>query len=177
MSKRSTYTHQNSPNPVYLAISRWHLDKHNHSHNTHIKWGLPKTTSNPNKVQDQQSRLTELKPPILAFITRNRISRGMQGHMGWGYVSWLCLSERRWPGTNSCSLSLVCRRQNTPDILTASIVDPNIKPSNYFTNRVLFYPAETDSDKTEILLNRFYGGGNCFPSLIGVCVCVWMCVY
>lgn len=50
--------------------------------------------------------------------------------MGWGYVCWLCLSLRVWLGPNSCSL--VCGIQNTPNIMTVSIADPNIKPPNYF---------------------------------------------
>lgn len=88
-----------SPPLALFSHTQTHLDKHNQSHTE--SEGCPKPPKNPNKVQGQQSGLTELKPPALAFITRNRISRGMQGHMGWGYVGWLCLSERTWPGPNS----------------------------------------------------------------------------
>lgn len=127
-----------------LCLSFTHVQTNNHSR-TYRKWGLPTTASNPNKVQGQQSGLTELKPPALAFITRNRISRGIRGHMGWGYVSWLCLSVRVWPEPNAHSL--VCGIENTPNITTTSVVDSNIKASNCFTYRRYFsYTADAHID-------------------------------
>lgn len=100
--KRRTSQNSSTMSPCSLSPSPLSLnsDKYHHSRK-HRKWGLPKTTSNPNKVQGQQSGLTELKPPTLAFITRNRISKGMQGHMGWGYIHQLCLSLLGWLESNS----------------------------------------------------------------------------
>lgn len=125
---------------------------HTYSHwaygQTHLKWRLPKTTSNPNKVQGQQSVLSELKPPTLAFITRERISREMPGYIGWGYVSWLCLSVWGWPGPSSHSL--VCKKKHTPKVVTVSPADPYIKPSNYSNDPIFSKPLKWT-------LKTFYG--------------------
>lgn len=122
VQKKHNNTRENFTKSVFqssfpLSPSLTHSEKHNHSHIYRTR-GLPKTTGNPNKVQGQQSGLTELKPPTLAFITRNRISRGRQGHMGWGYIRWLCLSVWNWP--QSSLQTLVLGLQSTPYIVTAS---------------------------------------------------------
>ena len=144
VQKKQTHT-SDLPNPLYfsLFLSLSHTNTHRHTH----------SSTNITTVTHSESEGYP-KPPVTQ--TNSKVSRA--GSLSWNHQPWLslpgtksvegcrdtwdevtlagsvCLSESGRSPTHTPD----CGIQNTLNTVTISIVNPNIKPSNYFNDRVLF---------------------------------------
>ena len=145
VQKKQIHTSEFAKSPLLFSLSQFltHTNTHRHTH----------TSTNITTVTHSESEGYP-KPPVTQ--TNSKVSRA--GSLSWNHQPWLSL-----PGTKSAegcrdtwdevtlagsvylsesgpgpTHTLDCRIQNTPNIVTISIVNPNIKPSNYFNDRLLF---------------------------------------